>query len=95
MRQVAVGLLFLSLVGSASAGWAQRRGVSADSAAIIRKPTKLSRQERRELERRAAEAEKQRAAAPVLSAKDKEVSEALFVDGVKYVTLEDYPKALD
>nr|GFB87896.1 hypothetical protein [Tanacetum cinerariifolium] len=63
--------------------------------AIIRKPTKLSRQERRELERRAAEAEKQRAAAPVLTAKDKEVSEALFVDGVKYITLEDYPKALD
>jgi tetratricopeptide (TPR) repeat protein len=95
MRQVAVGLLFLSLVGSASAGWAQRRGAPADSAAIIRKPTKLSRQERRELERRAAEAEKQRAAAPVLTAKDREVSEALFVDGVKYVTLEDYPKALD
>jgi tetratricopeptide (TPR) repeat protein len=94
MRQVAVSLLFLSLVGSAGVGQAQRRP-SADSMAIIRKPTKLSRQERRELERRAADAEKQRATTPVLTAKDREVSEALFVDGVKYITLEDYPKALD
>ncbi|MGI4734296.1 MAG: tetratricopeptide repeat protein [Janthinobacterium lividum] len=84
----------MSLLGPA--GFAQsRRSSAADSTAIIRKPTKLSRQERRELERRAAAAEKQQTAAPVLSAKDREISEALFVDGVKFVTLEDYPKALD
>jgi tetratricopeptide (TPR) repeat protein len=94
MRQFVVSLLVLSLLGPA--GFAQnRRSAAADSTAIIRKPTKLTRQERRELARRAAASAQQQAAAPVLSAKDKEISEALFVDGVKYVTLEDYPKALD
>jgi tetratricopeptide (TPR) repeat protein len=83
----------LGLCGPTS--WAQSRRAPADSAAVIRKPTKLSRQEKRELARRAAASNAPRPAAPALSAKDKEVSEALFVDGVKYVTLEDYPKALD
>jgi tetratricopeptide (TPR) repeat protein len=93
MRQFVVSLLVLGLCGPA--GWAQSRRAPADSAAVIRKPTKLSRQEKRELARRAAAGDAPRPAAPVLSPKDKEVSEALFVDGVKYVTLEDYPKALD
>jgi len=93
MRQFVVSLLVLGLCGPA--GWAQSRRAAADSAAVIRKPTKLSRQEKRELARRAAASNAPRPAAPALSAKDKEVSEALFVDGVKYVTLEDYPKALD
>jgi hypothetical protein len=85
MRQFVVSLLVLSLLGPA--GFAQnRRSAAADSTAIIRKPTKLTRQERRELARRAAASAQQQAAAPVLSAKDKEISEALFVDGVKYVT---------
>jgi tetratricopeptide (TPR) repeat protein len=93
MRQFVVSLLVLGLCGPM--GWAQSRRPAADSAAIIRKPTKLSRQEKRELARRAAASKAPRPAAPVLSAKDKEISEALFVDGVKYITLEDYPKALD
>ena len=94
MRQILVSLLVVLLIAPAS--FAQkRRAVAADSIAIIRKPTKLTRKERRELAKRAAASEKQRTEAPVLSAKDKEVSEALFVDGVKYVALEDYPKALD
>jgi tetratricopeptide (TPR) repeat protein len=93
MRQFVVSLLVLGLCGPTS--WAQSRRAPADSAAVIRKPTKLSRQEKRELARRAAASNAPRPAAPALSAKDKEVSEALFVDGVKYVTLEDYPKALD
>jgi tetratricopeptide (TPR) repeat protein len=94
MRQILVSLLVLLVIAPAS--FAQkRRAVAADSMAVIRKPTKLTRKERRELAKRAAASEKQRTEAPVLSAKDKEVSEALFVDGVKYVSLEDYPKALD
>jgi tetratricopeptide (TPR) repeat protein len=93
MRQFVISLLVLSLFGPT--GFAQKRGAAADSSAIIRKPTKLTRQERRELAKRAAASNAPRPPAPVLSAKDKEVSEALFVDGVKYVTLEDYPKALD
>ena len=53
----------------------------------------LTRQERRELARRvAAEARRPKT---VLSNRDREMSEALFVDGVKYVLLEDYNKALE
>ena len=53
----------------------------------------LSRQERRELARRvAAEARRPKT---VLNNRDRELSEALFVDGVKYVLLEDYNKALE
>ena len=53
----------------------------------------LTRQERRELARRvAAEARRPKT---MLSNRDREMSEALFVDGVKYVLLEDYTKALE
>ncbi len=53
----------------------------------------LTRQERRELARRvAAEARRPKT---VLNNRDRELSEALFVDGVKYVLLEDYNKALE
>ncbi len=56
-------------------------------------PDGLTRKERRELARRiAADARRPKV---VLSDRDRELSEALFVDGVKYVLLEDYTKALE
>jgi len=56
-------------------------------------PAGLSRKERRELTKR-AEVEAKRPKA-VLTEHDREAAEALFVDGVKYVLLEDYNKALE
>ncbi|WP_375416945.1 tetratricopeptide repeat protein [uncultured Hymenobacter sp.] len=56
-------------------------------------PAKLSRKERRELAQRLATPGPLAGAA--LSERDREQSEALFVEGVKYVLLEDYPKALE
>ena len=57
------------------------------------KPRKLSRKERKELARRAeleaVSSQRQ------LTEKDREASEAFFVEGVKYVILEDYNKALE
>ena len=64
----------------------------ADTTAT-RRVIKLSRKERRELERSISQARTPTAAA--LSAREHEVAEATFVDGVKYVILEDYPKALE
>jgi len=55
---------------------------------------KLSRRERRELAQRTA-FEAKKTAAAVLSPKERELAEALYVDGVKYVILEDYTKALE
>ena len=85
MRQLVFGLLFWGALATGSYG---------QSAPDNGKPAKLSRKERRELARRAALQAKRPPAAP-LSEHDREVSEALFVDGVKYVLLEDYTKALE
>ncbi len=94
-----VGLILLLL--PAWAAWAQS---GADSVArpAPRSHTSLSRAERRAIAKEQREANKvfaatraRQQAAPPLSERDREVSEALFVDGVKYVLLEDYPKALD
>lgn len=93
MRQVALYVCVLLLLASASHGQGVGRGVAADSA-TARKPVKLSRKERRELARSASQV----SVAPkvaALSPKEREIGEALFVDGVKYVILEDYPKALE
>ena len=54
---------------------------------------KLSHKERRELGRRLVAEASQPGA--MLSEREHEQSEALFVEGVKYVLLEDYPKALE
>ncbi|WP_400193353.1 tetratricopeptide repeat protein [Hymenobacter sp. B81] len=55
------------------------------------KPKKLTRKERKEMQRQAAlEAAKQNRQ---LTEKDRELSEAYFVDGVKFLLLEDYNKA--
>ena len=79
-------LLVLLIVGGLAPGaWAQAPGG--------RVPAKLSRKERRELARRlVAEANQP---GVTLSERDHEQSEAFFVEGVKYVLLEDYPKALE
>ncbi len=61
--------------------------------ALAQTTAPLSRKERRELAKR-AEAEAKRPKA-VLTEHDREAAEALFVDGVKFVLLEDYPKALE
>jgi tetratricopeptide (TPR) repeat protein len=85
MRQVVLGLLIWVVL--ATVGYAQPTGEATP-------PAKLTRKERRELARRAAlEAKKP----PVreLSERDREQSEANFVEGVKYVLLEDYTKALE
>lgn len=96
MRSFAVNLLVLSLLAGASQAQGLGPGASSppDSAAL-RKPVKLSRKERRELAQRVEIEAKKVAAHPPLSAKEREMSEALYTDGVKYVILEDYPKALE
>lgn len=58
-------------------------------------PAKLTRKERRALAQRVEIEAKKVAARPPLSPKERELSEALYTDGVKYVILEDYPKALE
>lgn len=99
MRAALVGLILLLL--PAGAARAQAR-VDTLVAHPSRSHASLSRQERRAIAQEQREADKtlkaaqaRQAAAPPLSERDREVSEALFVDGVKYVLLEDYPKALD
>ncbi|MGI4873586.1 MAG: tetratricopeptide repeat protein [Janthinobacterium lividum] len=83
--------LLFSLLLLATAAHAQ--SPAADSSAT-RQPVKLSRKERRELAAKATAAPPP-VAATTLTPKEREQSEALFVDGVKYVILEDYPKALE
>ena len=96
MRSFAVNLLVLSLLAGESQAQGLGPGASSppDSVAA-RKPVKLSRKERRELAQRVEIEAKKVAAHPPLSAKEREMSEALYTDGVKYVILEDYPKALE
>ncbi|WP_229725231.1 tetratricopeptide repeat protein [Hymenobacter baengnokdamensis] len=85
----------LSLVGvSQSRSQTPGSAVRPDSVAA-RAPVKLSRKERKELAQRLEIEAKMAAAHPPLSAKERELSEALYTDGVKYVILEDYPKALE
>lgn len=98
MRATLVGLILLLLPA-----WAAQAQSRADSVAHPpRGHSSLSRQERRTIAKEQREANKvlataraRQQAAPPLSERDREMSEALFVDGVKYVMLEDYPKALD
>jgi tetratricopeptide (TPR) repeat protein len=86
MRQVAFALLIGLVVSGAS--YAQPTSEKAAA------PAKLSRKERKELARK-AEQEAKKGPTKQLSEHDREVSEALFVEGVKYVLLEDYTKALE
>ena len=99
MRQFVLSLLFW--LGLAAVGYAQ----PTDGAPTA--PAKLSRREQRELEKEQRDTNKKLAEAKArraevrggmsvqASEREREQSEALFVDGVKYVLLEDYTKALE
>ena len=86
-------------VGLAAVGYAQPT-TGAAPAKLTRKEQRALEKEQRELEKKLAEARAKRAAlrptgnAP-LSEREREQSEALFVEGVKYVMLEDYNKGLE
>ncbi|TPG64543.1 tetratricopeptide repeat protein [Hymenobacter nivis] len=84
-------VVFLSLLPA----WAARAQAPADRPALSRAERRAIAKQQREADKAQAAAKKNAPAAPVLSERDREVSESLFVDGVKYVLLEDYPKALD
>ena len=98
MRQVVLSLLFW--LGLTAVGYAQ----PTDGAPV---PAKLSRREQRALEKEQRDTNKKLAEAKArraevrggmsvqASEREREQSEALFVDGVKYVLLEDYTKALE
>ena len=94
IRSFAVGLLLAGglATGSRAQGVEPAAGGRAAPEATPAKPT---RKERRELAQRLEIEAKMVAARPPLSPKERELSEALYTDGVKYVILEDYPKALE
>ena len=94
MRQVALSLLFW--LGLVAVGYAQPAdGAAAPPAKLSRKEQKVLEKEQREANKKLAEARARRAAAPALSEREREQSESLFVEGVKFVLLEDYVKALE
>ncbi len=93
IRSFAVTLLLVG--GVATAGRAQAVEPGGGGRAPAAAPAKLTRKERRELAQRLETETKKAAARPPLSPKERELSEALYTDGVKYVILEDYPKALE
>ncbi|MBD2723368.1 tetratricopeptide repeat protein [Hymenobacter armeniacus] len=94
MRQVALSLLLW--LGMVAIGYAQpTEGAPKPPAKLSRKEQRALEKEQREIEKKLAEAKARRAAAPPLSEREREMSEALFVDGVKYVMLEDYTKGLE
>jgi tetratricopeptide (TPR) repeat protein len=94
MRQVVLSLLFW--MGLVAIGSAQVPGsATAPPAKLSRREQRALEKEQRELDKKIAEARAKRASAPPLTERDREMSEALFVDGVKYVLLEDYSKALE
>ena len=99
MRHLVLSLCFW--VGLTAAGYAQApAGAPAPPAGLSRKEQRALEKEQKALEKKLAEARAKRAAAratmgPLLSEREREQSEALFVEGVKYVLLEDYAKALE
>ncbi|GAC1376261.1 MAG: tetratricopeptide repeat protein [Hymenobacter sp.] len=94
MRQVVLSLLFC--LGLTALGYAQPTGgAPAAPAKLSRKEQRALQKEQREIDKKNAEARAKRAAGPPLSEREREQSEALFVEGVKFVLLEDYSKALE
>lgn len=94
MRQVVLSLLFC--LGLAASGYAQpTTGAGTSPPKLTRKEQRALEKEQRDLNKKLAEARAKRALAPPLTEREREHSEALFVEGVKYVLLEDYPKALE
>ncbi|WP_240734597.1 tetratricopeptide repeat protein [Hymenobacter sp. UV11] len=94
VRSFAVGLLLVGGLATASRAQGVEPAAGGRTAPEAT-PAKLTRKERRELAQRLEIEAKMAAARPPLSAKERELSEALYTDGVKYVILEDYPKALE
>ncbi|UOR05229.1 tetratricopeptide repeat protein [Hymenobacter aerilatus] len=85
-------LLMLGLLVTGSA--AAQQSSDKDTGLTPAKERKLTRRERKELARRVAlETAQQTSREP--SAREREQSEAYFVDGVRYALLEDYPKAME
>ena len=99
MRQLVLSLLFwLGLVALGSAQ--PTGGAPAVPAALGRREQRALEKEQRDLNKKLAEARARRAEvrggmSVQASEREREQSEALFVDGVKYVLLEDYTKALE
>ena len=94
MRQLVLSLLFW--LGLTAVGYAQPTdGGTTSPAKLTRKEQRALEKEQRDANKKQADAQVKRAAAPPLSERDREHSEALFVEGVKYVLLEDYTKALE
>ena len=99
MRQVVLSLLFW--VGFVGLGYAQPTdGAPAPPAKLTRKEQRALEKEQRAAHKQLAETFAKRKALHAsllgqLSEREKEQSEALFVEGVKYVLLEDYTKALE
>lgn len=83
-------------MGLTALGYAQSGGSApAQPAKLTRKEQRALEKEQKELDKKLAEARAKRAAAPPLTEREREQSEALFVEGVKYVLLEDYNKGLE
>jgi tetratricopeptide (TPR) repeat protein len=79
-----------------AAGYAQPTdGATPPPAKLSRKEQRALEKQQREVDKKVADAKAKRAAAPPLSEREREMSEALFVEGVKYVMLEDYTKGLE
>ncbi|WP_052732849.1 tetratricopeptide repeat protein [Hymenobacter terrenus] len=99
MRQVVLTLLFW--LGLTALSYAQPTGgTPAPPDKLTRKERRALEKEQRELDKKLAEARARRAALRStlmarLTEREREQSEALFVEGVKYIMLEDYPKALE
>ncbi|MBC6990990.1 tetratricopeptide repeat protein [Hymenobacter sp. BT491] len=93
-RIVAFFFLFLSLLLAEQSAAQQKPAPDKAASSAEKKPRKLTRRERKELAKR-AEIETAGQQARPLSERDREMSESFFVDGVKYVLLEDYNKALE
>ena len=99
MRQSALFLLFW--LGLVAVGYAQpTEGGNPSPAKLTRKEQRALEKEQRDLDKKLAEARAKRAAlrgglTAQVSGREREQSESLFVDGVKYVLLEDYPKGLE
>lgn len=94
IRSASTLLLALGLL-VAGPVWAQQQPAPPGKPAAADKPRKLTRKERKEMQRQAAlEAAKAQQQSQITE-KDRELSAAYFVDGVKFMLLEDYPKALE
>ena len=94
MRQIVLTLLFC--LGLMASGHAQpATGAGTPPPKLTRKEQRALEKEQKELNKKLAEARAKRALAPPLTEREKEHGEALFVEGVKHMLLEDYPKALE